>query len=115
MTKHLEFRVGRGYLDRVTRQLRGSVARHGTRHAAVRAALTLLALLILVMPALDLAWNEPKVAERQATRCPLHANPVVIVSPPAVAAGQESEPGDVVRAPLRPHLYDASIFVPPKV
>jgi hypothetical protein len=115
MTKLLEFRVGRGYLDRVTRQLRGSVARHGTRHAAVRAALTLLALLILVMPALDLAWNEPKVAERQATRCPLHANPVVIVSPPAVAAGQESEPGDVVRAPLRPHLYDASIFVPPKV
>lgn len=115
MPKLLEFRVGRGYLDRVTRQLRGSVARHGARGPAVRAALTLLALVILVMPALDLAWNEPKVTERQATRCPLHANPVVIVSPPAVDAGQESEPDDVAKAPLRPQLCDASIFIPPKV
>ena len=67
------------------------------------------------MPALDLAWNEPKAAERQGTRCPLHANPVVVVCPLVVDASQESKPGDVPDAPLRPQLYDASIFVPPKL
>jgi hypothetical protein len=44
------------------------------------------------MPALDLAWNEPKAAERLGTRCPLHANPVVVVCPLVVDASQESKP-----------------------
>jgi hypothetical protein len=115
LRKLLEFRIGRGYVDRVTRQLRDSLARRGTPGPTVRAALALLALVILVMPALDLAWNEPKAAERQGTRCPLHANPVVVGCPLAVDVGRDSEPGDVAGAPLRPQLYDASIFIPPKL
>lgn len=115
MRKLVEFRAGRDYGDRVTRQLRGSWVRHGAPGPTVRAALTLLALVVLVMPALDLAWNEPKAAERQGTRCPLHANPVVVVCPLVVDASQESKSGDVPDAPLRPQLYDASIFVPPKL
>jgi hypothetical protein len=82
---------------------------------AVRAGLTLLALVILVMPALDLAWNDLKSAERQGTPCPIHANPVLVVCPAALDAGQVFEPGEVVGPPLRPQLYDASIFIPPKL
>jgi hypothetical protein len=67
------------------------------------------------MPALDLAWNEPKAAERQGPRRPLHANPVVVVCHLVVDASPESKPGDVPDAPLRPQPYDASIFVPPKL
>jgi hypothetical protein len=81
----------------------------------VRGALLLLALVLLVMPALDLAWNEPKAAEQQGTRCPLHANPIVVVCPLALDAAQESRPGDVVETLLRPQLYDTSIFIPPSL
>ena len=113
--KRLEFRVGRGYLDRVTRRFRDSLARHGTSSPTVRAALTLLVLVILVIPALDLAWNETKAAERPGARCPLHANPVAVGCPLAIDTGQESQPGDVIGARLRPQLVDTSIFVPPKL
>ena len=99
----------------MTQQLRDAFVRRGARGRAVRAALTLLTLVILVMPALDLAWNESRAAERQGTRCPLHANPVVVASPPTVDAGQESEPGDVAGPPIRSQPYDASIFIPPKL
>jgi len=81
----------------------------------VRAALALLALVVLVIPALDLAWNEPKAAERQGIRCPLHANPAVVVSPLAADTSHDSEPGEVTGTPLRPQLYDTSIFIPPKL
>ena len=90
------------------------MARHGAPGPTVRAALVLLVLVILVLPALDLAWNEVKAAERQGTRCPLHANPIVVPGLLPGDVSQESEPGDVAVTPLRPQLYDASIFIPPK-
>lgn len=91
------------------------MTRHGARGLAVRAGLTFLALVILVLPALDLGWNELRLAERQGTPCPFHANPVVDLCPAAIDGGQTSEPGEVVGPPLRPQLYDASIFIPPKL
>lgn len=99
----------------MTRQLRESLAHQEAPRFAVRAALTLLALVILVMPALDLAWHEPKLAESQGVRCPLHANPVVMVCPAALDVDQAFEPGEVFGEPLRPQPLDASIFIPPKL
>jgi hypothetical protein len=111
----LSFIRAAAILERVTRQLRQSLAHQGARRPAVRALLAFLALVILVMPALDLAWNEPRLAERQGAPCPLHANPVMVVCPAALDVGQAFEPGEVLGEPLRPQLYDASIFIPPKL
>jgi hypothetical protein len=97
------------------RQFRGFQSDHGGRSLAVRACLAALALVILVLPALDLGWNELRLAERQGPPCPFHANPVVDLCPAAIAVGQTSEPSEVVGPPLRPQLYDASIFIPPKL
>jgi len=98
----------------VARTLRESLANRGANGLAVRAGLALLAVVILVMPALDLAWNEPKLAER-GTPCPLHANPVLVVCGAALDVGQAFGPGAVAGEPLRPQPYDASIFIPPKL
>lgn len=98
----------------MTRQLRESLAQPGAGGLAVRAGLTVLALVLLVMPALDLGWNEPKLAERQEARCPLHANPVVVVCSATLDVAQAFEPGAVLGQLLRPQLLDASIFIPPK-
>ncbi|MGH7319933.1 MAG: hypothetical protein ACRELA_09975, partial [Candidatus Rokuibacteriota bacterium] len=82
---------------------------------AVRACLTLLALVILVIPALDLAWSELKPAERQGAPCPIHANPLTVVCPAVLDVGQAFEPGEVLGEPLRPEPLVASIFIPPKL
>jgi hypothetical protein len=76
--------------------------------------LAFLALVILVIPALDFGWNEAKLAGHPGGPCPLYANPVVDVRPTAIDGGQTSEPGEVVDPPLRLPLFDASIFVPPE-
>jgi hypothetical protein len=99
----------------VMRRLRESLAHQGARRPGARFALALLALTVLVLPALDLGWNEPRLAERQGTPCPFHANPVVDFCPTAIDVGLTSEPGEIVGPPLRPQLYDASIFIPPKL
>ena len=99
----------------VTRQLRESLAHRRTPRPGVRAAFALLALMVLVLPALDLGWNELSLAERQGTPCPFHANPVVDLCAAAIDVGQISEPREVGGPPLRPQLYDASIFIPPKL
>ena len=61
--------------------LRDALARPRDRRLAVRVSLAVLALVVLVMPALDLGWNEPKLAGHPGVPCPLHANPVVDVRP----------------------------------
>ena len=81
----------------------------------VRVSFAVLALVVLVMPALDLGWNEPKVAGHPGMPCPLHANPIVDICPATIDVGQTSEPREIVGSPLRPQLYDASIFIPPKL
>ena len=77
-------------------------------------SLAVLALVVLVIPALDLGWNEPKLAGHPGMPCPLHANPAVGVCPAAFNVSPTSESGDVIDPPLRLPLLDASIFVPPK-
>lgn len=99
----------------VMRQLQKSLAQHGTRRPGMRTAIALLALVVLVLPALDLGWNELRLAERQGAPCPFHANPVVGFCLATIEVSLASEPGEVVGPPLRPQLYDASIFIPPKL
>jgi hypothetical protein len=41
----------------------------------------LAALLLLVTPALDLAWNEPELDENQGIRCQLHVDRVPLLGP----------------------------------
>ena len=91
------------------------MTRRGIRHPACRAVLVFLVLVVLVLPALDLAWNELRLADRQGTPCPFHANPVLGACPAALETGQVSQPGEVLAEPLRPQLYDVPIFVPPKL
>ena len=85
------------------------------RCLAGRLSLVALALIILVMPALDLGWNEPKLAGHPGVPCPLHANPVVDLCPAATDVGLTSESPEIVDPPLRLQLFDASIFTPPKL
>lgn len=87
----------------------------GTSLTVRRFVSALAALLLLVTPALDLAWNEPELDENQGMRCQLHANPVVALQPVAPVVVLASgllfpfEPLDRVPLP------GPSIFVPPRV
>lgn len=87
----------------------------GTSLTVRRFVWALAALLLLVTPALDLAWNEPAADESQGGRCQLHANPVVALQPVAPVVALASglllpfEPPDPVP------LLGPSIFVPPRV
>lgn len=72
----------------------------------------LVALLLVVAPALDLAWHEPAL---DGAPCQLQANPGVAlppVSPVVTCAAEWLLPVD---GPGRVPLMGASIFVPPRV
>jgi hypothetical protein len=80
-----------------------SVARPGGRCLMVRVSFAILALVILVMPVLDLGWNEPKVAGHPGMPCPLHTTPIVDICPATIDMALTSEPGEVVpSAPAGP-------------
>jgi hypothetical protein len=73
-----------------------------------------LIVLLFVLPALDLAWNEPAVDETRSTRCQLHANPAMGCEPasPVVALIADA------LVPLEPQdrlpLLGRPIFIPPR-
>jgi len=75
----------------------------------------LAALLLLVTPALDLAWNEPAADEGQGARCQLHANPVVTFQPVAPVIALAAELPLPFELPDPVPLLGPSIFVPPRV
>lgn len=83
---------------------------------AVQRLLWLLAAALLVVaPALDLAWNEPAADESQGARCQLHANPVVALQPVAPVVVLASGPLLPFEPLGRVPLVGSSIFVPPRV
>lgn len=74
----------------------------------------LAAPLLVVTPALDLAWNEPALDESQGARCQLHANPGVALQPVAPVVARASELLFPFEPPDRVPLVGPSIFVPPR-
>jgi hypothetical protein len=79
-----------------------------------RAGWTLAIVLLIIVPALDLAWNEPALDENQGARCQLHANPGVTLQPHspvvALAAGLIGPSQACDHFPL----IGPSIFIPPR-
>ena len=102
-------------MGRVVRHLGESLAHEGAHRGVARATLAFLALVILVIPALDLAWNEWKAAEHHGVRCPLHANPVMAACPVVFDPGQIVVPGPVLGESHPPQLLALSIFIRPKL
>ena len=73
-----------------------------------------LIVLLLVVPALDLAWNEPALDETQSTRCQLHANPVMGGQPASPVVTLIADLLLPLESPDRLPLLGCSIFVPPR-
>lgn len=74
----------------------------------------LVAVFLVVAPAFDYGWAEPRLTDGPGARCPLHANPALTAQPlsPAPAFGLRAL---VVVEPLvRPSLVPPSIFIPPR-
>lgn len=82
--------------------------------AGRRAGWALAILVLVVAPALDLAWNEPALDGSQGTRCQLHGNPgadLQLVSPVVALAAELRPPSEpLARFPL----IASSIFIPPR-
>lgn len=75
-----------------------------------------LALFLLVaVPFLDLAWNEPQLGQSDDARCQLHANPPIGAEPMSLEVALVAEPFLPLVPPDRVPLIGASIFVPPRV
>jgi hypothetical protein len=79
-----------------------------------RASLVVLALFVLVIPAVDVAWNDLESVEPGESHCQLHCDPTVVLRPAAIEAGEVWERGEIFGPRLRPMLVDASIFIPPR-
>lgn len=79
---------------------------------ALRIALAVIVLLLVLVPALDLAWIEPTLD--QGGRCQLHANPAVAVGPPALIARSFAEPLLPSASAPRLPLLGSSVFIPPR-
>lgn len=87
----------------------------GGLSSSQRLAWALVAMLLVVAPAFDYGWAEPRLTDGPGTRCPLHANPVLTAQPlsPTPAFGLQAL---VVVEPLvRLSLVSPSIFIPPRV
>lgn len=84
-------------------------------HPLAQVFLATLAFLLLVVPALDLAWSEPTLDEGQGVRCHLHANPVLSSE---ALAGFVWPAGDLLLpfdSPIRLLPIAFSIFIPPRL
>lgn len=81
---------------------------------AWRVVSALVTFLLLVVPLLDFAWNEPTLDESQGARCQLHSNPGIVLNPVSVVQ-LSGEPLSQFESPSRLLFIPASIFVPPRV
>jgi hypothetical protein len=79
-----------------------------------RLVLGLIALLLVGVPFVDFAWNEPALEAEQGARCQLHANPGASLEPAPLVVTCSFEsflPSDpLAQVPLR----GASVFIPPR-
>lgn len=80
-----------------------------------RAIFAVALFLVVVVPALDLAWNEPLLDESQDARCQLHANPAMAFQPVSPVLPCAAEFLLDVEPLGRLPLFDPYIFVPPRV
>ena len=87
----------------------------GTSLTVRRFVWALAALLLLVTPALDLAWNEPAADESQGARCQLHATPAVPFEVVYLAVALRIELLPPLDLPDRSPLVGRSIFIPPRL
>jgi len=86
----------------------------GNFRAVPCAVLAVVALLLVVVPFLDLAWNHASPDDAQGIRCQLHANPVVTLVPGSPLIPGSPELLLASRPPAKSPLLAPSIFVPPR-
>lgn len=79
-----------------------------------RAVLAVVALLLVVVPVLDLAWNHASPDDAQGVRCPLHANPAVTALPTWPVAPGPLEFLVSSNLLAASSLLGPSIFIPPR-
>lgn len=70
--------------------------------------------LLVVVPLLDFAWNEPLLDQSPGVHCPLHANPGVALEPARPAVPRPEELLPLVTSPACRSLLGPSIFIPPR-
>ena len=87
----------------------------GNARTASRVISALAALVLVVAPAVDLAWNEPTLEEPQGARCPLHANPGAALGAPALVVSHSAVPLLHSEPVVHFELLSFSIFIPPRV
>lgn len=110
LTRERASRTNLGSMELNRRSLRSA----GNFRALPRAVLAVVALLLVVVPVLDLAWNHASPDEAQGARCQLHANPVVTFMPGS-ALVQGSPELLLTSSPLPWFsLLAPPIFVPPR-
>ena len=83
--------------------------------AMQRAVWAFVIILLVLSPALDLAWNEPVSDGSPNVHCQLHATPAVAFEPGGVLVMYASERFQAVEPHDRLPLVGASIDIPPRV
>jgi len=86
----------------------------GNFRAVPCAVLAILALLLVVVPVVDLAWKHASPDDAQGARCQLHANPVVPLVPDSPFVPGSPELLRASSPPAPSSLLASSIFVPPR-
>ncbi|MBI3327263.1 MAG: hypothetical protein HYZ81_11250 [Nitrospinae bacterium] len=80
----------------------------------LRAILPFFIILLVVLPALDLAWNEPVLDQPPGARCQLHATPAVACEPVGLVLGLAAELLLPFEALDHFPMVSPSIFIPPR-
>ena len=71
-------------------------------------------MLLVVAPAFDYAWAEPRLADGSGARCQLHANPGLTAQPPSPIPAFGVQALVVVEPLVRLSLVAPSVFIPPR-
>lgn len=123
-TRALRFTRATGALDRERRvgydsgsmELNRKSARFGGNFRAVPCAvLAVVVFLLIAVPFLDLAWNEPVLDQGQGVWCQLHANPGAALEPAPLLVTPSAALLPSTHAVQHFPLLGCSIFVPPRV
>ena len=80
--------------------------------SGLRVGLAVVILLLVFVPALDLAGVEPTFD--QGGRCQLHANPAVVIRPASLIVSTSAKLPLVLPPLPRLPLLGSSIFIPPR-
>ena len=80
-----------------------------------RAIVTVAIIVLVVVPALDLAWHEPLQDQSPGARCPLYANPAAVFEPLSLVVALAAECLLPFEPPDHFPLMSPSIFIPPRL